>query len=356
MKKDIHFCLERYKTNGTNRYTCPSCGRKKCFTRYINLDTGKYVDDDCGKCNHVSSCGYHYPPREYYRDHPEPNTQTSARNRHDSQHTDYPLHDEPQTTFYDISMVQKAKGRTSPFRTWFESLPFDHERIQQVLADYYVGATNTDTRVNGTNYGPAVIFWQIDEQQRVHDGKVMAYHPNGHRVEGWANTVRALCVKHHKGPQLDHTDKVLFGVHLITRYPDRIVCIVESEKTALICACRYPDYLWLATGGCGNLTSERLQPLMDRKLVIYPDSGEYTKWQQRMQESLHRHYHIIDYLETYPPNTDIADLILGEAQERDAPATTLLSDSSIPPSDPSLLSLDSSTPPFKPSTSQGKSQ
>lgn len=71
MKNDIRFVLERYHAGGANRYVCPQCGRKKCFTRYVDLETGEYVADDCGKCDHTASCGYHYPPRQYFHDHPE---------------------------------------------------------------------------------------------------------------------------------------------------------------------------------------------------------------------------------------------------------------------------------------------
>lgn len=41
MKNDIRFILERYHAGGANRYVCPQCGRKKCFTRYVDLETGE---------------------------------------------------------------------------------------------------------------------------------------------------------------------------------------------------------------------------------------------------------------------------------------------------------------------------
>lgn len=47
------FILERYRSGGSNRYVCPQCGRKKCFTRYVDLETGEYVADECGKCDHT---------------------------------------------------------------------------------------------------------------------------------------------------------------------------------------------------------------------------------------------------------------------------------------------------------------
>lgn len=317
------FTLERYRLGGANRFTCPQCGKKKCFTRYVDNETGEYVADECGKCNHESSCGYHYPPRDFFRDHPELKPHESV--------TPYYINGSPtvlkrvsppraiapviaeQTEFFDITWAEKGAQRGSTFRTWFESLPYDEELKKAILAEYLVGGTAKDMILSGNNYGPAVVFWMIDEQQRVHDAKIIAYKSDGHRVPDWANSMRAICKKSGVGPQLEYTDKVLFGLHLLPKYPDKVVCIVESEKSALVCACRYPQFLWLATGGCSNLQPEKLRPLMDRRVVVYPDSGEHEKWKAKMVACGHENYAVVDFLEEYVPNTDIADIILGEA-------------------------------------------
>ena len=333
--EDVRYRLERYRAGGSNRYVCPQCGRKKCFPRYIDVETGEQVAEECGKCNHTASCGYHYPPREYFRDHPE------LRSK-DDYHAEC-INGKPivhhglggysgnkvQTEFFDFEWVRKAMLRKSTFSLWLENLAMekkvgsDHEgfvdahvQVQDVLADYYVGGTAKDIVMGGVNYGPAVVFWLIDEQQRVHDAKLMAYRMDGHRVQGWANSMRSICERSHIGPQLAETEKVLFGLHLLPRYPDKTVCIVESEKTALICACHYPDCLWLATGGCGNLQERKLLPLKGRKLVIYPDSGEYEKWKECMARSGHTNYHVVDFMEQYESNADIADILLGEAKQK----------------------------------------
>lgn len=323
--KDIRYMLERYRPGGGNRYTCPFCGQKKCFARYINVDTGEYVDKTCGKCDHENSCSVvHYPPRDFFRDHPwmkeearweqkEINGSRTVLGMRTSRVSLEPK-EFVQTEFFDFAWAEEARTRKSTFRTWFESLPFDKELIQIVLGEYFVGATQKGISVDGKNYGPAVVFWLIDEQMRVHDAKMMAYKEDGHRVQGWANSIRSICEKTKIGPQLWETEKVLFGLHLLNYYPQKTVCIVESEKTALVCACHYPEYLWLATGGCGNLKASKLRPLMNRNLIVFPDSGEYHKWKERMAESGHKHYHVIDFIEQYEPNTDIADIILGEAK------------------------------------------
>jgi hypothetical protein len=57
---------------------------------------------------------------------------------------------------------------------------------------------------------------------------------------------------------------------------------VESEKTAIIMSERYPDYLWLATGGLGQVQPEKFRPLRGHRLVLFPDTdpdGEaFKRW------------------------------------------------------------------------------
>ncbi len=348
---DIRFMLEQYKAGGANRYVCPQCGRKRCFTRYVDVETGEYVADECGKCNHTASCGYHYPPRKYFKDHPkkwkdrndaelihgQPVLGLSHRGKQRSQVRFMDLQERHQTEFFDMSWVVKSMLRTSTFRRWLEHLFLKNDNaslsanaidekqggmaasatsgnLQRVLADYYVGGTLKNVVIGGIDYGPAVVFWLIDEQGRVHDAKLMAYKSDGHRVGNWGNSMRSICERSHVGPQLAETEKVLFGLHLLPHYPDKTVCIVESEKTAIICACHYPQFVWLATGGCGNLQKSKLVPLQGRKIMVYPDSGEYDKWKDCMAGSGIANYEVLDFMEQYEPNTDIADILLGEAK------------------------------------------
>lgn len=184
MKNDIRFILERYHAGGANRYVCPQCGRKKCFTRYVDLETGEYVADDCGKCDHTASCGYHYSPRQYFHDHPELSCREDYQaeyvngkpllglgNRRQNSDNALNVHknrlmtqpqERRQTEFFSPEWVQKAMLRPSAFSMWFEGLNIGGD-ARQVLADYCVGGTARDVVVQGVNYGRAVVFWQIDE-------------------------------------------------------------------------------------------------------------------------------------------------------------------------------------------------
>ena len=67
---NYRFTLERYRGLST-RYTCPQCGRKHTFTRYIDTENNnQYISDNVGKCNRLDKCGYHYTPRQYFTDNP----------------------------------------------------------------------------------------------------------------------------------------------------------------------------------------------------------------------------------------------------------------------------------------------
>ena len=68
---EYRFHLQKYKVG--NRYTCPQCGRKRCFARYIDEQGHITFPDNVGRCDHEQSCGYHYSPSDYFKDNPDAN-------------------------------------------------------------------------------------------------------------------------------------------------------------------------------------------------------------------------------------------------------------------------------------------
>lgn len=77
----------------------------------------------------------------------------------------------------------------------------------------------------------------------------------------------------------------LFGEHLMAQHPGKTVALVESEKTAVICAGIMPRFLWLATGGKSQI-NERLLVLKGRKIVTYPDIDDYATWIEKLAQYL----------------------------------------------------------------------
>ena len=166
------------------------------------------------------------------------------------------------------------------FLYWFNLLPWSDEqraRIRETLWTYCVGGWR-DGRV---------VFWQIDHDGVPRAAKLMKYLPDGHRDKerhpGWIYNqegCREAC-----DPDNHEILKPLFGAHLLKRYPDAVVNIVESEKTALVMANFYGQIdrqLWIACGGLKHLHLESMQPLIDqgRKVWLWPDKDGVQEWQQ----------------------------------------------------------------------------
>lgn len=301
------YTLERYRMGGANRYQCPQCGRRKCFTRYIDTDDHSYIADECGKCDHDNSCGYHLKPSQYFRLHPEARRldwkEQIRRSAMPQQQPAAIVAEPPKSLPIGIlpdgpTLVQRYHSPASTLAQWLRAR-VGEEPFQRVYEDYRLGATAESE----------VIYWQIDEQQRVRTGKLMRYHPDGHRAPErhprWMHNFMPL-------PEGTTLSQCLFGEHLLTQHSERPVGLVESEKTALVCSALFPQYIWLATGGCKALSVDKLLPLQGRTLHVWPDSGSLEQWKATLDPVMHGQYHLYRLLEQYPPNTDLADLLLDD--------------------------------------------
>ena len=163
----------------------------------------------------------------------------------------------------------------------------------------------------GTTKDKRVVYWQIDAEGRVRDGKLMAYDELCHRVKpgehdtqssvSWAGYEFTKCGLLDKDWEATHC---LFGLHQLNSRPDDTVCIVEAEKTAVICSQKFKDCIWMAAGGLEQLSLDKLRPLVGRQVIIYPDTdpeGEaFRKWYEitwRAMSELEMEIAICDVLE-----------------------------------------------------------
>ena len=143
----------------------------------------------------------------------------------------------------------------------------------------------------GRSRDGAVVFWEIDEQQRIRDGKLMYYNDDCHRDKSRnASWVTAKMREQLEIPKNFEPKRCLFGLHLLPppsprqdgteRIPS--IAVVEAEKTAVICSELYPDTVWMAAGGLTMLNSSKLYPLRDYRVVLFPDTDEtgqaYRQW------------------------------------------------------------------------------
>ena len=319
-----NYSLQTYKGMAT-RHVCPNCGDKRSFVYYVDEENIP-LHPSVGRCNHESSCGYHYTPKQYFQDHPE--CRTSNASSFDGQKRGVksksiptePL--KPTTIGYvSIHYVEKSKSVQSNFFRFLSTLLGNYygsksqEVLNRLLDEYRLGATRDG----------AVIFWQIDKNGRVRTGKVMQYNPeDGHRIkeQGAAiNWIHSILKKQKVLPEEWQLSQCLFGEHLLSLYPDKVVVLVESEKSAIIGSAIFPNYVWLATGGKSQMKEEKISVLSGRTVLLFPDADGYTEWKQRAEGMTYCKAIVSDLIEKHATpkqkadHIDIADWIIFQIQE-----------------------------------------
>ena len=296
----------------SSRHTCPACERPRCFTLYID-DNGHILHPTVGRCDHESSCGYHRTPRQYFHDHPEhrhfviPSERSESRNLHHNRH---PRLDRPSPGVIPQNLIPPPSA-TNHLISYLKTM-IPSSAIDRIIADYRLPSTPDQ----------AIIFLQIDQDNQCRTGKIMQYNPaTGHRIKdpnkpGRINWLHSILKRRKQLPPNWQLTQCLFGEHLLPQHQDKIVALVESEKTAIICSAMMPQYLWLATGGKSGLTSERLSSLKGRKIIVFPDIDAFKDWQQKIFTFPHLDIRISRLLEDNATpadraaHIDLADWIL----------------------------------------------
>lgn len=320
--------LEKYH-GPSSRYTCPKCGRVRAFTRYVD-DDGRCIDETVGRCDHESSCGYHYTPKQYFLDNPDNQERPwNARPRWTTGSRPAPQPQKPD--YIDPVYVVKSKSLNSTLADYLLYL-FDEDAIKRVWAEYFIGATKD----------MGVVFWQVDAAGKARTAKIIHYHTNGHRdKERGANWVHAILKRKKAVPESFHLVQCLFGEHLLAKHPDKTVALVEAEKTAVVCAMQFPDFVWVATGGKSQMSGDKMGVLRGRNVVAFPDADGLAAWTDKAKElaKIGVCLNVQDYIERNATpeqkamGADIADLIL---MEREAQGRRKLMLENIAESNPDL--------------------
>lgn len=313
----------------SKKHICPNCN-KKTFVYYVNTASGEYLPD-FGRCDREQNCNYHKAPPKGKKAYLInflalesisimafkltdlngvisiiPKSQILEQTNNNCYVTEWYLKTstinylsneskyfniDKETTLNTIVKVAPPE----PIKPSYHSLDlqdkiineynnqtFDDNLTAFLLSNFNFDEVQTATQnyyLTGTNYfwKNATIFWQIDQKERIRGAKIMLYDKHtGKRIKEPYNHINWLH-KAIKEPNFNLC-QCLFGLHLINEDYQKIVAIVESEKTAIIMSMFLPDYIWLATGSKGNFKLELLEPLKNRYIVAFPDKGEFTNW------------------------------------------------------------------------------
>ncbi|MDD4529754.1 MAG: DUF6371 domain-containing protein, partial [Bacteroidales bacterium] len=124
------------------------------------------------------------------------------------------------------------------------------------------------------------------KELRIRTGKIMQYDPQTcKRIKNEnVSWVHSELKKQGILPQDWNLSQCLFGLHLLIKYPQKPIMLVESEKTAIIMTLFHPCFNWLATGGLNNLSESKIYPIRKHKITAFPDLKCFEKWKSKAEE------------------------------------------------------------------------
>lgn len=280
----------------SKKFICPSCGKQR-FVKYVDTISNGYLNVTFGRCDRETSCGYHQSPTENEVLVAPNNLLPTIITTPD--YIDYELLEKSRKNFISNNFIKYLRKY------------FNETEITNAIDNYKIG---TSKHWNG-----ATIFWQINQSNLVHTGKIILFDENtGKRVK---NPFPHIYWVHKKiTVENFHLQQCLFGLHLvanplqqsIVNPLQRTVAIVESEKTAIVMSLFLPNYIWLATGSKQNLKFQLLQPLKKQAIVLFPDKGEFEDWNKKTMELQKKGFDIkcssILEKDIYELGSDLADL------------------------------------------------
>ncbi len=270
------YTLEPYRGSRT-KHACPQCG-KKTLTRYIDVESGEYLSDNCGRCDREVNCAYNYTPKQFYTDNGEGYVKDVSRTS--------PSSPSSPKVFIPLEILKKSRAGypRNTFAMHLSTL-FDDNTVNSLITSYHIGTS--DGRWPG-----ACLFWFIDINGRIHAGQVKLF-KDGHTANYEANgevkkatTFIHAILRNKLLPVPEWLDQYcqqekkigcLFGEHLL-RLTSRPIAIVEAPATAIVASVYLPQFTWLAAGSLAYLTPQRCEVLKGRKVVLYPDLKAYDKW------------------------------------------------------------------------------
>lgn len=282
------------------KYDCPACGHKRVWTLYIHSETESELNPMVGKCDRENNCAHHYTPGQFFTDHPDQSKDKQEFIRF-TKPEPRPTSFIPKEVFLN-SIACLLQDNPNYFINYL-SRAFGVHNTGMLMIKYNLGTS--------THWKGAVVFWQMDIEQKLRTGKIMLYdEKTGKRVKkpySHIHWVHAL-LDDKKVIENFNLTQCFFGEHLLKFTPGQKVAIVESEKTAIISSIYFPDYVWLASGSIVNISVDKCKVLKGRQVILFPDLKGLNKWKEKANEIRQRlglNIKVFEWLESVAEKADI---------------------------------------------------
>lgn len=249
--------------NAQPKTICPACGQKR-FVCYTDITTGQMLNEAVGKCDRANKCAYHYTPKMYFANGGKAPETGEMK----------PL---PQLKRVYLSPTALDRySNTNTHSDLFTGLArkIDSTELNKAFELYRIRTGNNNE----------TIFPQFDNHNKLCYAKAVYYDPQTAK-----RTSHIFRIKYDP-PEGTYLEQCLFGLHLLPSCP-KTVCVVESEKSAIIASIHNPRSIWMATGGCNNL--KLIQALQGKIVKLYPDADKFDEWKEKAQQYKHLFHRLI---------------------------------------------------------------
>lgn len=252
---------------------CP-CGKPN-RTKKGSLRFNPMINEEGGIINgagYCFSCNERFQPKDYvavsaYR--PEP----------------------PQLHYAPLEVVKASLTSKPPLLRQLEALGLSTADLKRYSIGTFQGAN---------------AFWLQDKAGRFVTAQVQAFDEELH------NTGSKYLHAVHTSPWPKSDIIPAFGEHLIQRASR--IAVVEAAKTALILACKYPHFTWVATLGASRL-DKFLKRNTDAHITLFPDKDlQGNRWVNIAEKYGCNVF--TDYWPECDDGEDLADVVLRELKER----------------------------------------
>jgi len=299
MNNEYRYTFEK----GSKKHLCPNCNKKK-LVRYIDTLTKQYLPHKYGRCDRESKCSYNCNP---YLD----GYSKMIWKQEQGENVDKwkPIFQQKKVK----PIVKKHPFNSDTFKktlsgyginTFIQNLlknidfPFMLKDVECVISMYYLGTVQ-----NGYRTG-AITFPFIDVNNVVRAIQVKQFDKFNHTIG--TDFLHSIITKHYiKQNQIlplwlsdyntnDIKVSCLFGEHLLSKYPNNPIALVEAPKTAIYGTLyfglprRSNQLIWLAVYNLSSLNLEKCRALKGRNVHLFPDLSEdgkaYDLWNRKAKK------------------------------------------------------------------------
>ena len=317
---------------GSKKHHCPDCN-KKTFVLYIDTVTGNYLPEQYGRCDRESNCSYHLNP--YLDGYAKAIQEQDVGNRSElpnnwkPQRINVTPRPTPEPVFFDFeTFKQTLQPERYEKNTFIQNLfyrvqfPFEVDEVTKVIQLYRLG-----TVANGYRAG-ANTFPFIDIKGNIRAVQVKQFDEQNHTTG--TDFLHSIIEKHHTRNnkplpewlrfyiEQDKRISCLFGEHLLSKYHNNPVVLVEAPKTAVYGTLYFglpetpENLIWLAVYNKSSFSFDKLKVLQGRFVYVFPDLSKngntFKEWETKAKEYESRlpgtRFIFSDLLEQLAPEQD----------------------------------------------------